>query len=129
MQPHVSLSVVSFPEAADVIRALVRFTDWWQPQTGSILQVGGARRGGGFGDGIAEGLLDTIDERSELKRRVRERLDDLDRQVLYLWYVRELPVNEIARHVRVSRRTCFRRRSAAVRALIDEGSSEPRDDA
>ena len=47
---------VSFPEAADVIRGLVRFTDWWQPQTGSILQVAGARRSVGFGDGIADGL-------------------------------------------------------------------------
>lgn len=124
MQPHASVTgfpetAVSFPESADVIRALVRFTDWWQPQTGSILQVGAARRGGGFGDGIAEGLLDTIDERTELTRRVRERLDDLDRRVLYLWYVRELPVREISQQVRVSRRTCFRRRSAAVLALID----------
>ena len=128
MQPHASVTGfpeedVSFPETADVIRALVRFTDWWQPQTGSILQVGGARRGGGFGDGIAEGLLDTIDERTELSRRVRERLDDLDRQVLYLWYVRELPVREIAQQVRASRRTCFRRRSAAVLALIDRADA------
>ena len=83
---------VSFPETADVIRALVRFTDWWQPQTGSILQVAGARRAAGFGDGIADGLLDTLDERAELAYRVRERLDDTDRTLLYLWYVRELPV-------------------------------------
>jgi hypothetical protein len=33
--------------------------------------------------------------------------------------VRELPVREISQQVRVSRRTCFRRRSAAVLALID----------
>lgn len=110
---------VSFPETADVIRGLVRFTDWWQPQTGSILQVAGARRAAGFGDGIADGLLDTLDERAELAYRVRERLDDTDRTLLYLWYVRELPVHEITKQVHVSRRTCFRRRSAAVRALVD----------
>ena len=104
-------SSVSFPETADVIRGLVRFTDWWQPQTGSILQVAGARRSGGFGDGIPDGLLDTIDERAELSRRVRDRLDDIDRRLLYLWYVRELPVNEIGKRVHLSRRTCFRRRS------------------
>jgi len=111
---------VSFPETADVIRGLVRYTDWWQPQTGSILQVAGARRSGGFGDGIPDGLLDTIDERDELSRRVRARLDDVDRQLLYLWYVREFPVNEIGKRVHLSRRTCFRRRSAAVRALVDD---------
>jgi hypothetical protein len=121
--------LVSFPETADVIRALVRFTDWWQPQTGSILQVGSARRAGGFADGIADGLLDTIDERTELTRRVRDRLDDIDRQVLYLWYVRELPVCEIARAVRLSRRTCFRKRSAAVRAIVDQDPADVADDA
>ena len=103
-----------------MIRGLVRFTDWWQPQTGSILQVAGARRSVGFGDGIADGLLDTLDERAELAYRVRERLDDTDR-------TRALPVvrprvagpRDISKQVHVSRRTCFRRRSAAVRALVD----------
>jgi hypothetical protein len=118
---------VSFAETGDVIRGLVRYTDWWQPQTGSILQVAGARRAGGFGDGIPDGLLDTMDERVELSRRVRDRLDDADRKLLYLWYVRELPVNEIGKQMKLSRRTCFRRRSAAVRSLVDSPSESETD--
>ena len=111
-----------FPDVADVIRALVTLTDWWQPNTTSILQVGGARRANGYGDGIRDGLFDTIGERSELARRVRT-LDERDRNILFLWYVKELPAHEVAREVGISRRHCFRRRSAALRALVD-----PRDD-
>ena len=108
-----------FPTTREVIRALITFTDWWQPATSSIMQVGAAKRSSGFSDGIRDGLIDTIDERAELARRVRVDLDDLDRQILFLWYVRELPAHEIARAVKVSRRTCFRRRSAALRQLLD----------
>jgi DNA-directed RNA polymerase specialized sigma24 family protein len=107
-----------FPEVGDVIRGLVTITDWWQPTTTSILQVGAARRASGFGDGLREGLLDTIDERSELARRVRT-LEERDRRILLLWYVKELPAHEVAREVGISRRQCFRRRSAALRALVD----------
>jgi DNA-directed RNA polymerase specialized sigma subunit len=71
-------------------------------------------------------LLDSLAERTELARRVREDLDERDRQILFLWYVRELPAHEIAREVKVSRRTCFRRRSAALRLLLD---ADARDDA
>ena len=108
-----------FADVSDVVRALIRFTDWWQPITSSILQVGGARRSSGYSDGIRDGLLDTMDERSELSRRVRK-LDDRDRRILFLWYVKELPAHEVAREVGISRRQCFRRRSASLRALVDE---------
>jgi DNA-directed RNA polymerase specialized sigma subunit len=112
-----------FPEVADVIRALVTLTDWWQPNTTSILHIGGARRASGYGDGIRDGLFDTIGERSELARRVRT-LDDRDRRILFLWYVKELPAHEVAREVKISRRQCFRRRSAALRALIDRDDDD-----
>jgi hypothetical protein len=112
-----------FPEVADVIRALVTITDWWQPNTTSILQIGGARRATGYGDGIRDGLFDTIGERSELARRVRS-LEDRDRCILFLWYVKELPAHEVAREVGISRRQCFRRRSAALRALIDRDDED-----
>ena len=108
-----------FADVSDVVRALIRFTDWWQPITSSILQVGDARRSSGYSDGIRDGLLDTMDERSELSRRVRE-LDDRDRRILFLWYVKELPAHEVAREVGISRRQCFRRRSASLRALVDD---------
>jgi DNA-directed RNA polymerase specialized sigma24 family protein len=102
-----------------VVYALLTYTDWWQPFTSSVLQVGGARRSSGFGDGIREGLLDTVDERSELSRRIRA-LDERDRRILVLWYVGQLPAHEVAKEVGISRRHCFRRRSAALRALVDD---------
>jgi hypothetical protein len=112
--------VHSFAEVRDVVRALITITDWWQPATTSILRVGGARRSkGGFGDGIRDGLFDTIGERAELGRRFRL-LAERDRRILFLWYVVELPAHEVARAVGISRRQCFRRRSAALRALLDD---------
>lgn len=112
-----------FGSVSDVIRALVTFTDWWQPFTSSVLQVGGARRSSGFGDGIRDGLLDTIGERAELSRRIRD-LDERDRHILLLWYVKELPAHEVAKEVGISRRHCFRRRSAALRALVDNDDDQ-----
>jgi DNA-directed RNA polymerase specialized sigma24 family protein len=109
---------------SEVVRALLTYTDWWQPSTSSVMQVGGARRvGRGFADGLPSGLLATIDVRTELCRRMA-RLEDRDRSVLFLWYVRQLAVGDIARAVGVSRRHCFRLRSAAIRKLVELGEPE-----
>jgi DNA-directed RNA polymerase specialized sigma subunit len=110
--------MLSTPRA--VIRGLITYTDWWQPVTSSVFEVGAARRRSGDGDGIRPGLLDTLDERSELIRRM-SLLSDRERRVLFLWYLRQLEVADIAREVRVSRRTCFRIRAQAIRRLVDAG--------
>jgi DNA-directed RNA polymerase specialized sigma24 family protein len=110
---------------AEVIRGLLTYTDWWQPTTTSVLQVGPARRASDLTDGIRDGLLDSLDDRAELCRRMQH-VNHLDRTILFLWYVRQLSAQEIARAVRVSRRQCFRRRARAIRALIEAG--EPRED-
>jgi DNA-directed RNA polymerase specialized sigma subunit len=103
----------------EVIGSLIRYTDWWQPTTSSVLQVGMARRGSDVADGIPDGLLETLDERAELCRRMR-RIDDIDRSILFLWYVKQLAAQDIAREVGISRRQCFRRRARAIRILLDE---------
>lgn len=102
-----------------MIGSLVRYTDWWQPTTSSMLQVGWARRGADFGDGIRQGLLETLDERAELCRRML-RIDDTDRRILFLWYVKQVSARDISKEVGISRRQCFRRRARAIRELIDE---------
>lgn len=107
-----------FASTQDVIRSLLRYTDWWQPATSSIIQVGMARRGSDLHDGIRDGLLDTIDERTELCRRMQQ-APELDRQILFLWYVKQLSAHEIARAVGISRRQCFRRRASAIKGLVD----------
>jgi hypothetical protein len=101
-----------------VIHCLVTYTDWWQPPTASVFQVGAARRGGERTDGFGEGLLETLDERTEICRRVWY-LREADRLLLFLWYVEQHPVDEIAIRLAISRRQCFRRRARAIQAIID----------
>lgn len=108
----------------EVVRALLTYTDWWQPVTSSVYKVGGGRRGY-IGDGIPPGLLHTLSERDELCRRMRE-LPERDRRVLYLWYLRQLSAIDIARELKISRRQCFRVRSSAVRRLVDLGEPQAR---
>jgi hypothetical protein len=103
----------------EVIGSLIRYTDWWQPTTSSVLQVNWARRGADPGDGIRQGLLDTLDVRAELCRRMR-RVGDVDRRILFLWYVKQVSAQDISREVGISRRQCFRRRARAIRILLDE---------
>lgn len=106
-----------------VVSALLRYTDWWQPGTASVIQVGGARRDSSFTDGLPSGLLSTLDERTELSRRM-QLVSERERNVLFLWYVRQLAVEDIARELRISRRQCFRRRASAIRKIVELG--EPR---
>jgi len=108
---------------ADVIRGLLTYTDWWQPATTSVLQVGFARRTSDLHDGIRDGLLESLDDRAELCRRM-QMIGPVDRTILFLWYIRQLTAQEIARAVGISRRQCFRRRARAIRAVIEAG--EPR---
>ncbi len=112
---------LSSPEA--VIRGLVTYTDWWQPSTTSVMQVGSARRNQGGHDGLPSGLLDTLDERSELCRRMLA-VSDRDRELLFLWYVKQLPADEVARALGISRRHCFRRRRDAIRKIVDLAEPE-----
>ena len=112
----------------DVIRSLVTYTDWWQPSSTSLLQIGAARRSTDIPEGFRAGLLENLPDRIELSRRMR-RVSDRDRRLLFLWYVQQLEVADIAKEVGLSRRQCFRRRARAIRALLDEAApSDQRDD-
>jgi DNA-directed RNA polymerase specialized sigma24 family protein len=110
---------------AEVVWGLLTYTDWWQPPTASVLQVGGARRSSGFTDGFSVGLLDHLDERAELRKRMQI-LRESDRHLLYLWYVAQLSVVDIASALGISRRQCFRRRASAIRRIVELGD-EPAD--
>ena len=104
-----------------VIRCLVTYTDWWQPDTTSVLQVGATRSQNH--EGFRQGLIETLDERSEICRRM-EHLSDRDRHLLFLWYVEQRPTEEIARVLGISRRQCFRRKSRAIRTLVQLGEPD-----
>lgn len=110
--------------ADTVARALVVYTDWWQPASTSVIQVGPSWSGGRWrGEGLRPGLLETLDERSELQRRMAF-LKEIDRQLLFLWYVQQLSVEEISQLLRISRRQCFRRRAQALKRLVELGEDD-----
>lgn len=103
---------------SDVIRALVTYTDWWQPSSSSFIRAGYQRsKDAHHGDGMPTGLLETLDERAELCRRMKD-VSERDRAILFLWYVRQLAADDVARAVGISRRHCFRRKSAAITAIV-----------
>jgi DNA-directed RNA polymerase specialized sigma subunit len=107
----------------EVVRSLVTYSDWWQPATASVLAVAGARRDSDFGDGLRAGLVETLDERTELRRRVGL-LKERDRTLLVLWYVVQLPAQDIARTLGISRRHCFRLRARAIRKIVELGDAQ-----
>lgn len=100
-----------------VVLALLTYTDWYQPSTASVMQVGGRRTRGGS-DGLPPALLGMFDVRAELRSRMRS-LSERERGVLVLWYVRQLSVDDIARELGISRRHCFRLRSRAISRLVE----------
>lgn len=106
-----------------VVWALITYTDWWQPNTQSVYRIG-ARRESLTSDGIPGGLLDTLSERDELCRRMQQ-VRESDRRLLWLWYLRQLPVHEIARDLGIGRRQCFRRRASAIRRIVELGDPVP----
>ena len=106
-----------------VVTCLLMFTDWWQPSTTSILQVGSACRKTEFSDGFRSGLLDSLAIRTELRNRVSQ-LGDRDRRLLFLWYVVQLLPEDIGEALGISRRQCFRRRATAIRKIVELGETE-----
>ena len=54
------------------------------------------------------------------------RLKDRDRTLLFLWYVRQLAVTDIAKSIHTSRRHCFRLRAAAIREIVELGEPSSR---
>lgn len=70
-------------------------------------------------DPFRSGFLNRMDERDELARRMRRRLDGRARLLLYLWYVADLPVSRVAGRIGVSRVHCYRLRDRALNALAE----------
>jgi Sigma-70, region 4 len=115
--------VSSLDQPDQVIRCLLTYTDWWQPNTTSVYCVGGPGRDRMLADGIRPGLLEHLDERAELCQRM-QKLSDRDRRLLFLWYLDQRPVEEIAEALGISRRQCFRRRRQAIQAIVEAGETD-----
>ena len=115
--PHTFLSTTD-----GVARSLSTFPDCLQPSTGSVLKFSGIKRKD-RGDGLRFEVVEFLDLRTELARRMAT-LEEDDRELLFMWYVRQLHVDDIARELGISRRQCFRRRVGALRNVVDAGDPE-----
>ncbi len=104
----------------EVIRSLLTYSDWWQPSTTSLLQVAAARRSKDLPEGLHPGMVETLEERTELCARMT-RLSSRDRHLLFLWYVKQLTLDDIASAMGISRRQCCRRRATAVKRIVNLG--------
>jgi len=132
LELHVAETTVAIERSQQILATpkgvascLIAFADHLQPSTSSVLRFSGVGRRD-CGDGLRPQVVDDLDIRSELTRRM-SLLDPQDRHVLFLWYVRGLHVDDISKELGLSRRQCFRRRAGSVRALIQLGrdSMEP----
>jgi DNA-directed RNA polymerase specialized sigma24 family protein len=104
---------------SQVITALLRYQDVFDPSTSSVLTVSASPKARGFGgEPFRGGLISRFEERVELVRRLR-RLDPRKRAVLYLWYVESYPVAKIASELGISRVHCYRVRKRALNEMTD----------
>jgi DNA-directed RNA polymerase specialized sigma24 family protein len=105
-------------DVSQVITALLRYQDVFDPRTSSILTVSTGARGFGS-EPFCSGFISGLEERAELRRRLRS-LDPRQRAVLYLWYVESYPVMKIARKLGISRVHCYRVRKRALEEMTVE---------
>lgn len=118
-----------YETAAEVIYALKRYRDVFQPISCSII---GASRQPGYDptrDPFRAGFLSGIELRCELVHRMLERLNERERLLLLLWYVYDQPAARIANRLEISRVHCYRLRDHALDALCDDDKQvdNPRD--
>ena len=103
---------------AAVERALTRYTDPLQPRTSSITAL--SRSGAGRGDALPPALLDDLEERDELRRRMAW-LSPEEAVVLVRWYVEGAKPEVIADGIGRSVRHVYRRRSSALATVVALG--------
>lgn len=106
-----------FLTAGDVIRALARFRDCYDPKTASLMLVGSHAQDP-HAEPFRAGFIARFDERAELLRRLAT-LDERARRLLVLWHVEAVPVAHIARRLGISRVHCYRVNRRALDAILD----------
>lgn len=115
-----------FRQPGDVIRALTRFRDCYDPATASLMLVGSSPSDP-HREPFRSGFISHFDERALLVRRLA-RLEERARRLLILWHVEAHPVTHIAKRLGVSRVHCYRLRSRALLDMLDDdarGRTEP----
>ena len=112
---------------ASVEYALTHYTDCFQPRTGSVTSLGGGKSAG-TGHPFHHALLEDLEERTELGRRMAW-LEREEAVVLLRWYVEGARPEVIAAGLARSLRHVYRRRMSAIEALVALGRSDEFEDA
>ena len=105
-----------FSTPSDIVRALRRYRDCYDPRTTSLMQFGGPSDP--HGEPFAKGFIGNFEERAELARRL-ESLEERNRKLLVMWHVEGHPVARIARILGISRVHCYRLQSSALEQMVD----------
>lgn len=108
-----------------VERALRHYTDAVQVRSSSIMSTGGT--GGGDRFPFHPSLLDGVEERAELGRRMRW-LEPEERAVLVGWYVEALSASALARRLGRSVRHVYRLRRNAIDYLVSMAAASEFED-
>jgi DNA-directed RNA polymerase specialized sigma24 family protein len=112
---------------ASVERALTHYTDRLQPRTGSVTSPGGGKGSAGRNP-FHPALLERLEERTELRRRIAW-LAPEEAVVLLRWYVEGAKPDRIARDLGRSLRYVYRRRAAGLDTLVALGCCDDFTDA
>jgi hypothetical protein len=110
-----------------VERALAHYTDPLQPRSGSVSVVPSTKPSGDRFP-FHPALLDGLEERSELRRRMAW-LGTEEATVLVRWYIEGARPDAIACDLRRSVRHVYRYRVAAIEQLISLGRADEFEDA
>jgi RNA polymerase sigma factor (sigma-70 family) len=106
-----------FGSVGEVTKVLKAFRGHYDPKSVSVL-VASNRTTDVDADPFRRGFLDSMDLRTELLKRLAS-LDELQRAVILLWYLKDLPVKSICEQLNVSRSNCYRLRDRALAMMLD----------
>lgn len=106
-----------FKHPKEIVRALQRYRDCYDPRTTSLMVFGGSSDP--HADPFRAGFITNFEERAVLLERLAE-LEDRSRRLLVLWHVAGHPVAHIARMLQISRVHCYRLADAALESMCDE---------
>ncbi|HVL90597.1 MAG TPA: sigma factor-like helix-turn-helix DNA-binding protein [Actinomycetota bacterium] len=107
----------SFAHPGDVVRALERSRDCFDPSSTSLMIV--AETKNPHRDPFGRGFIAGFEERTELRKRLA-RLDERSRALVILWHAYGHPVAQIARRLGISRVHCYRLERRALDLMIDQ---------
>lgn len=105
-----------FTHTGEVVRALQRYRDCYDPRTTSLMTFGGGSDP--HAEPFRSGFIVNLEERAELVRRL-EALEERERMLLVFWHVEGRPVTQIANALDWSRVHCYRVQRRALEKMLD----------